>query len=141
MSLGITDRVELGRRAIALASRKGIDTESWAEHLYQLLAIEYSQLLGWAAQLAELEVILPMPVTYIDGSFKEVRTSHISRAIRSQLNTVVAAKLSDWPSVYQPFTLHLWDVKRKEAIESLKSLQDAVGTVPGLEDLRCLVKG
>ncbi|MFC1935429.1 hypothetical protein ACFLX9_01500 [Chloroflexota bacterium] len=64
MARNLVEDIAWGRRAIALARERGMDTTDWEESVAML---ERQSLLAWASELAEQDLVLARPVSYVDG--------------------------------------------------------------------------
>ena len=130
MAQGLADRVEQGRRAIALARVRGLDTQAWEDHLNQLLAIELSYLLSWASELAETDKTLARPITYLETSLKPITTTQVSQSIRRYLKTVASAEIQRATGVWKEYPQEWWDEQANQALGALKALRSAMADVP-----------
>lgn len=127
MKRSLTEDIERGRIAIAAAREQGIDTKSWEERLGDLerqLGLE--RLLSWASQLAEQDIELPRPVTYVEAPLRSVTTTRISWYARQYLTTIASARLSQSTGGCGRWTPD-WLLERKqEAVGALRALHDAL---------------
>ena len=64
MTRTLTENIARGRQAIALARRQAIDTASWEESLADL---ERQEILPWASEVSEQDIVLPEGVTVCRG--------------------------------------------------------------------------
>jgi len=126
MAQRLADRVEQGRRAIAIARGQGLDTHEWEEHLNQLVEAEQQQLLAWAAEVAESDVTLATPITYLETSIRSVTTAQVSQSIRRYLKTVASAAIHRATGGWGRFTSEWWEGQANEALGALKALRSAM---------------
>ena len=122
----LADRVEQGRRAIAIARGQGLDTHEWEDHLNQLVEAEQQQLLAWAAKVAEADVTLAIPITYRETPLRPISTTQVSQSIRRYLKTVASAAIHRATGGWGRFTPEWWDGQANEALGALKALRSAM---------------
>ena len=126
MTPELTDRVEQGHQAIAIARLQGIDTQVWEEHLNLLVIAEQQQLLAWAAEFAEADVTLVSPITYLETSLRPITTAQVSQSIRRYLKTVASAAIHRTTGGWGRFTPEWWAEQANEALGALKALRSAM---------------
>ncbi len=126
MTPDLTDRVEQGRQAIAIARLQGLDTQVWEEHLNLLVEAEQQLLMAWASELGEAEVMLATPITYLETSLRPITTTQVSRASRTYLKTVATAKIHRATGGWGRFTPEWWSRQANEALGALKALRSAM---------------
>ena len=131
MTPDLTDRVEQGRQAIAIARLQGLDTQVWEEHLNLLVEAEQQLLMAWASELGEAEVMLATSITYLETSLRPISTTQVSRATRTYLKTVAMAKIHRTAGGWGRFTPEWWAGQANEAIDALKALQSAMSEASG----------
>ena len=131
MAQKLADRVEQGRRAIAIARRQGLDTHEWEDHLSRLVEAEQLLLLAWAAEVAEGDVTLATPITYLETSLRPITTTQVSRVTRTYLKTVAMAKIHRTTGGWGRFTPEWWAGQANEAIDALKALRSAMSEASG----------
>jgi len=131
MAQKLTDRVEQGRRAIAIARGQGLDTHEWEDHLSRLVEAEQQQLLAWAAEVAEADVTLVAPITYLETSLRPITTTRVSQSIRRYLKTMASAEIHHATGGWGRFTPEWWAGQANEAIDALKALRSAMVQASG----------
>ena len=131
MAQRLADRVEQGRRAIAIARGQGLDTHEWEEHLNQLVEAEQQQLLAWAAEVAESDVTLATPITYRETPLRPITTTQVFRVARTYLKTVAMAKIHHATGGWGRFTPEWWSRQANEALGALKALRSAMAEANG----------
>ena len=131
MAQKLADRVEQGRRAIAIARGQGLDTHEWEEHLNQLVEAEQQQLLAWAAEVAESGVTLATPITYRETSLRPITTAQVSRVTRTYLKTLARAKIHRATGGWKEYPPEWWDGQANQALGALKALRTAMAEANG----------
>ena len=131
MTPDLTDRVEQGRQAIAIARLQGIDAQVWEEHLNLLVEAEQQLLMAWAAEFAEADVTLVTPITYLETSLRPITTAQVSQSIRRYLKTVASAAIHRATGGWGRFTSEWWEGQSTEALGALKALRSAMAEASG----------
>ena len=131
MTPDLTDRVEQGRQAIAIARLQGLDTQVWEEHLNLLVEAEQQLLMAWASEFGEVEVMLATSITYLETSLRPITTTQVSRASRTYLKTVATAKIHRATGGWGRFTSEWWEEQSTEALGALKALRSAMAKASG----------
>ena len=131
MTPDLTDRVEQGRQAIAIARLQGLDTQVCDEHLGLLMEAEQQLLMAWAAEFAEADVTLATPITYLETSLRPITTAQVSQSIRRYLKTVASAAIHRATGGWGRFTPEWWDGQANEALGALKALRSAMAEASG----------
>ena len=131
MTPDLTDRVEQGRQAIAIARLQGLDTQVWEEHLNLLVEAEQQLLMAWAAEFAEADVTLATSITYLESPLRQIATTQVSRATRTYLKTVAMAKIHRATGGWGRFTPEWWSRQANEALGALKALRSAMAEANG----------
>jgi hypothetical protein len=126
MTPDLTDRVEQGRQAIAIARLQGLDTQVWEEHLNLLVEAEQQLLMAWAAEFAEADVTLATPITYLETSLRPITTAQVSQSIRRYLKTVASAAIHRTTGGWGRFTSEWWEGQANESLGALKALRSAM---------------
>jgi len=103
-----------------------LDTKLWEEHLAQLLSIEISHLLSWAAEVAEADMILETPITYLETSLTPITTTHISFHAREYLKSLSMAEINSATGGWSWFTPEWWGEHGNQALGALKALRFVV---------------
>jgi hypothetical protein len=88
-----------------------------------------SELLAWASELAERDVVLPEPVSYVEVPLRTVSTRRVSWYVAHYLKTISAARLyQENPELcWRPRTREWWKEREDEALGALASLRKALG--------------
>ena len=131
MAQRLADRVEQGRRAIAIARGQGLDTHEWEGHLNRLVEAEQQHLLAWAAEVAEADVTLVSPITYRETSLRPITTSQVSQSIRRYLKTIASAEIHRATGGWKNYPPEWWDGQANQALGALKALRSAMAEVSG----------
>ena len=127
----LTDRVEQGRQAIAIARLQGLDTQVWEEHLDLLVEAEQQLLMAWASEFGEVEVMLATSITYLETSLRPITTTRVSQSIRRYLKTVASAAIHRATGGWGRFTSEWWEGQANEALGALKALRSAMAEANG----------
>ena len=124
----LTDNINRGRRAIALARQRGIDTTEWESLLAEL---QLRSLLAWASELAEQDVVLPEPISYIEAPRRTVTTEEVSRYAARYLWTIGYSRLQQETGGWGRWTPEWWTGVEDEAVGALAGLRSALdGSAP-----------
>ena len=124
----LAENISVGRKSIAAARQRGIDTSGWEAVLADL---EQQQLLAWAAEVAEADVTLATPITYRETPLRPITTTQVSRVTRTYLKTVAMAKIHRATGGWGRFTPKWWDGQANEALGALKALRTAMAEANG----------
>jgi hypothetical protein len=130
MNHTLAENIARGRRAIALAQQRGVDTSAWEEALAEL---ERQELLAWASELAEQEVVLPKPLTYVEAPLRTITTKHISRYAAIYLRSLLLAQSNKRTGGWGTFTHAWWQRQEQEALQALLALREAMQDQGGQE--------
>ena len=124
----LADSIAIGRKSIAAARRRGIDTSGWEAILADL---EQQQLLAWAAEVAEADVMLVSPITYLETPLRPITTVQVSRVTRTYLKTVAMAKIHRTTGGWKNYPPEWWDWQANQALGALKVLRSAMAGASG----------
>ena len=124
----LAENISVGRKSIATARQRGVDTSGWEAVLADL---EQQQLLAWAAEFAEADVTLATPITYLESPLRQIATTQASRATRTYLKTVAMAKIHRATGGWGRFTPEWWSRQANEALGALKALRSAMAEANG----------
>ena len=124
----LAENISVGRKSIATARQRGIDTSGWEAVLADL---EQQQLLAWAAEVAESDVTLATPITYRETPLRPISTTQVSRVTRTYLKTVAMAKIHRATGGWGRFTPEWWAVQTNDALDALKGLRSAMAEASG----------
>jgi len=119
----LAENISVGRKSIATARQRGVDTSGWEAVLADL---EQQQLLAWAAEFAEADVTLATPITYLETSLRPITTAQVSQSIRRYLKTVASAAIHRATGGWGRFTPEWWAEQANEALGALKALRSAM---------------
>ena len=119
----LAENISVGRKSIATARQRGVDTSEWEAVLADL---EQQQLLAWAAEFAEADVTLASPITYLETSLRPITTAQVSQSIRRYLKTVASAAIHRTTGGWGRFTPEWWAEQANESLGALKALRSAM---------------
>ena len=119
----LAENISVGRKSIATARQRGVDTSGWEAVLADL---EQQQLLAWAAEFAEADVTLVSPITYLETSLRPITTAQVSQSIRRYLKTVASAAIHRTTGGWGRFTSEWWEGQANESLGALKALRSAM---------------
>ena len=120
--------IAIGRKSIAAARQRGIDTSEWESVLADL---ERQQLMFWASELGQADMTLAIPITYRETPLRPITTTQVSQSIRRYLKTVASAKIHCATEGWGRFTPDWWEQQENEALGALKALRSAMADVQG----------
>ena len=124
----LAENISVGRKSIATARQRGVDTSGWEAVLADL---EQQQLLAWAAEVAESDVTVATPITYRETSLRPITTAQVSRVTRTYLKTVAMAKIHRTTGGWKNYPPEWWDGQANEALGALKALRSAMAEANG----------
>jgi hypothetical protein len=87
---------------------------------------ERGPLLAWAAQVAEQDLVLEKPVTYVEKPLRTITTQRVSHHALTYLRTITLAQTNISTGAWGAFTLDWWRKQEGEAIGALQALREAV---------------
>jgi len=119
----LAENISVGRKSIATARQRGVDTSGWETVLVDL---EQQQLLAWAAEFAEADVTLVSPITYLETSLRSITTAQVSQSMRTYLKTVASAAIHRATGGWGRFTPEWWAEQANESLGALKALRSAM---------------
>lgn len=99
-----------------------------------LAELESQQLLAWASELAEQELVLPEPVTYVEAPLRAVTTQRVSYYAALYLREISYARLMQQAGGWGCFTSDWFKEQERGAIEALTALREAIQTQVEPED-------
>ena len=120
--------ISIGRKSIAAARQRGIDTSGWEVALAEL---ERQQLMLWASELGQADKILAIPITYREPPLRPITTTQVSQSVRRYLKTVASAEIHRATGGWGRFTPDWWEQQENEALGALKALRSAMADVQG----------
>ena len=102
----LAENISVGRKSIATARQRGVDTSGWEAVLADL---EQQQLLAWAAEVAESDMTLVSPITYLETPLRPITTTQVSQSIRRYLTTVARSELNRATGGWKiPYVAEAW---------------------------------
>ena len=119
----LAENISVGRKSIATARQRGIDTSGWEA---VLAGLEQQQLLAWAAEFAEADVTLAIPITYRETPLRPITTTQVSQSVRRYLKTVASAEIHRATGGWKRYPPEWWDGQANEALGALKALRSAM---------------
>ena len=87
---------------------------------------ERGPLLAWAAQVAEQDVVLEKPVTYVEAPLRRITTKRVSRHALTYLRAIILAQTSMRTGGRGAFTQDWWRNQEGQAMRALQALREAV---------------
>ena len=120
--------IAIGRKSIAAARQRGIDTSEWESVLADL---ERQQLMLWALELGQADKTLAIPITYRETPLRPITTTQVSQSIRRYLKTVASAEIQRATGVWKEYPQEWWDEQANQALGALKALRSAMADVQG----------
>ena len=120
--------ISIGRKSIAAARQRGIDTSGWEAVLADL---ERQQLMLWASELGQADKTLAIPITYRETPLRPITTTQVSQSVRRYLKTVASAEIHRATGGWGRFTPEKWDEQANQALGALKALRSAMADVQG----------
>ena len=124
----LAENISIGRKSIAAARQRGIDTSVWEVALADL---ERQQLMFWASELGQADMTLAIPITYQETPLRPITTTQVSQSVRRYLKTVASAEIHRATGGWGRFTPEWWDGQANQALGALKALRSAMANVQG----------
>ena len=124
----LAENISIGRKSIAAARQRGIDTSGWEAVLADL---ERQQLMFWASELGQADMTLAIPITYRETPLRPITTTQVSQSVRRYLKTVARAEIHRATGGWKDYPPEWWDGQANEAIGALKALRSAMADVQG----------
>ena len=125
MSRTLVEDIERGRRAIELAQLQGRDTTRWERSLADL---ERQDLLAWASELAERDLILSNAISFVEEPLRPVVITEVSKYAVSNLRFIARAHLHQRLGGWHIWTPEWWTEREHAALGSLAALREAIET-------------
>ena len=120
--------IAIGRKSIAAARQRGIDTSGWEVALAEL---ERQQLMLWASELGQADKILAIPITYRETPLRPITTTQVSQSVRIYLKTVARAEIYRATGGWKEYPPEWWEEQANQALGALKALRSAMDNVQG----------
>ena len=127
MTRTLTENLARGRQAIAPARRQAIDTTSWEEALSHL---ERQEILSWASEVCELDIVLAEGVTFVEGPLCPVTVTKVSQYVGDRLGFIIHAHFQQRTGGMGRWLPSWWKEREEASIGALISLRSAM-TGPG----------
>jgi hypothetical protein len=94
---------------------------------------ETHHLLAWASELAEQDVRLPKPLTYVEAPLRTITTERVSCYAAVYLRTISLAQSNKRIGGWGTFIHDWWQRQEQEAIQALLALREAMQDQASLE--------
>ena len=124
----LAENISIGRKSIAAARQRGIDTSEWEAVLADL---ERQQLMFWASELGQADKTLAIPITYRETPLRPITTTQVSQSVRRYLKTVASAEIHRATGGWKKYPPEWWDEQANQALGALKALRSAMADVQG----------
>lgn len=125
MSRTLAEDIDRGRRAIDLARHQGLDTTQWEMSLADL---ERQELLAWASELAERDLILSEAIRFEEEPLRPVSITDVSKYAVRHLRFIAKAGLEQRLGGWHIWTTDWWTEREHAALGSLAALRKAFET-------------
>jgi len=123
MSRTIAEDIDPGRKAIDLAQRQRRDTSHWEKSLADL---ERQDLLAWASELAEKDLILSDPIGFREEPLRPVTITEVSKYAVRNLRFITQADVEQRLGGWHIWTSDWWRDRQQAALNSPASLRRAM---------------
>ena len=123
MSRALAEDLYRGRKAIDLAQQQGRDTSQWERSLVDL---ERQDLLAWASELAEQDLILSKAVAFREEPLRLVTITEVSKYAVRNLRFIAQARVEQRLGGWHIWTSDWWADRQQAALSSLSSLRRAI---------------
>jgi hypothetical protein len=120
MNRTLTENIDRGRAAIDLARQRGLDTTKWETTLVDL---ERQELLAWASELAEKDLILTAAIRFEEEPLRPVAITEVSKFAVSNLKFIAKAALEQRQGGWHIWTSDWWSEREHAALGSLAALR------------------
>lgn len=85
-----------------------------------------TSLLSWASELAEQDLVLSHPVSYIEAPLRIINTQRVSFCAARHLKTIAFAKLNMKDGDWGYWTSDWWRDRINESLSALAALREAL---------------
>ena len=119
----LAENISIGRKSIAAARQRGIDTSEWEAVLADL---ERQQLMFWASELGQADMTLAIPITYRETPLRPITTTQVSQSVRRYLKTVARAEIHRATGGWKYYPPEWWAGQANQALGALKALRSAM---------------
>ena len=123
MTRTLIDNIARGRQAIALARRQAIDTASWEESLADL---ERQEILAWASEICEQDIVLAEGVTFVEEPLRPVTVTKVSQYVGDRLGFIIHAHFQQRTGGMGRWLPSWWEEREEASIGALISLRGAM---------------
>ena len=124
----LAENISVGRKSIATARQRGIDTSGWEAVLVDL---ERQQLMLWASELGQADKTLATPITYREIPLRPISTTQVSQSIRRYLKTIASAEIHRATGGWKEYPPEWWDRQANEARGALTARRSAMAEASG----------
>ena len=119
----LTENIARGRLAIALARRQAIDTAIWEESLADM---ERQEILSWASEVCEQDMVLAEGVTFVEEPLCPVTITKVSQYVADRLRFIIHAHFQRHTGGMGTWLPSWWKEREKASISALFSLRSAM---------------
>ena len=123
MTRTLTENIARGRQAIILARRQAIDTANWEESLADL---ERQEILSWASQVCEEDLVLVEGLTFVEEPLRPVTVTKVSQYVGDRLRFIVHAHFQQRTGGIGRWSPSWWKEREEASIGALFSLRNAM---------------
>ena len=123
MNRTLTENIDRGRTAIDLARQQGRDTTRWELSLADL---ERQEMLAWASELAEQDLILSKPVAFREEPLRVVTITEVSKYTVRNLRFIAQARVEQRLGGWHIWNSDWWTDRQQVALNSLAFLRRAI---------------
>ena len=85
-----------------------------------------AEILGWAWELAEGDVVLEAPITYVEAPLRRLTTANVSEHAARHLRTIALARIHQATGGWSIWTSDWWQYRTDDAIRALRGLRTAL---------------
>lgn len=125
MNRTLTENIDRGRTAIGLARQQGQDTTQWE---LSLAGLERQEMLAWASELGERELLLTPPVEFEEEPLRHVTITEVSNYAVRHLRFIANASLERQTGGWHIWTADWWTEQEQAAFVALEALRKALNT-------------
>ena len=123
MSRTLAEDIDRGRTAIGLARQQGRDTARWE---LILAGLERQDLLAWASELAEQDLILATSICFAEEPLRPIAITEVSRYAVTNLRFIANAGLEKQLGGWDIWKSDWWTEREHAALGSLAALRIAL---------------
>ena len=126
----LAEDIDRGRMAIALARKRGLETAGWGAVMADL---KRQTLVAWASELAEQDLVLTTPVSYVEKPRSVVTTGGVSHYASHYLRTITSARIGQQTGGWGMIDAQWYKGREGDALYALAALRGAMSAVIGGE--------